>query len=307
MQAADHVIGRDRRQRADLAPRSACARRARGILSHPVEHRELVVVRGRRSACRPLSMKIPARRAELEPALTGAQRALAAARRRPTLVKNRCPKLRTLAPTACSSRSSTTTLSPRRRASCACARPTMPAPTTHTSASIRLRRVGHVVMPSSTYKSSLPACRLFSRGSRLRDTGLKRAATHLYSHVPMSIDFAANDRTYAPPSSPVLAICADGWDPEYVDDALERALMPRLAEALDGGGTYALGRAQVPTFTNPNNVTIVTGVSAAHQRDRGEPLPHRRRRARSRSPTRASCVRPRSTPPRLRPGSAFSA
>ena len=24
-----------------------------------------------------------------------------------------------------------------------------------------------------------------------------------------------------------------------------------------------LGRAQVPTFTNPNNVTIVTGVSAA--------------------------------------------
>jgi phosphonoacetate hydrolase len=39
--------------------------------------------------------------------------------------------------------------------------------------------------------------------------------------------------------------------------------MPRIAEALDGGGAYALGRAQVPTFTNPNNVAIVTGVSAA--------------------------------------------
>jgi len=75
--------------------------------------------------------------------------------------------------------------------------------------------------------------------------------------------FAANDRTYAAPREPVLAICADGWDPEYVDDALERRLMPRLGEALDGGGTYALGRAQVPTFTNPNNVAIVTGVSAA--------------------------------------------
>ena len=61
----------------------------------------------------------------------------------------------------------------------------------------------------------------------------------------------------------MLAICADGWDPEYVDDALERSLMPRLAEALAGGGSYALGRAQVPTFTNPNNVAIVTGVSAA--------------------------------------------
>ena len=61
----------------------------------------------------------------------------------------------------------------------------------------------------------------------------------------------------------MLAICADGWDPEYVDDALERSLMPRLAEALGSGGSYALGRAQVPTFTNPNNVAIVTGVSAA--------------------------------------------
>ncbi len=61
----------------------------------------------------------------------------------------------------------------------------------------------------------------------------------------------------------MLAICADGWDPDYVDDALERRLVPRLAEALDHGGTYALARAQVPTFTNPNNVAIVTGVSAA--------------------------------------------
>jgi phosphonoacetate hydrolase len=75
--------------------------------------------------------------------------------------------------------------------------------------------------------------------------------------------FQANGRTYRAPERPVLAICADGWDPEYVDDALERSLMPRLAAALGSGGTYVLGRAQVPTFTNPNNVAIVTGVAAA--------------------------------------------
>ena len=75
--------------------------------------------------------------------------------------------------------------------------------------------------------------------------------------------FEANGRVYRLPRRGVLAICADGWDPAYVDDALQRRLMPRLAEALDGGGTYVLGRAQVPTFTNPNNVAIVTGVSAA--------------------------------------------
>ncbi len=94
----------------------------------------------------------------------------------------------------------------------------------------------------------------------------------------MGSELIVNDRSYRVPARPVLAICADGWDPEYVDDALARSLMPRLAEALDSGGTYALGRAQVPTFTNPNNVAIVTGVSAAvngiagnHYRDeRGE-------------------------------------
>ncbi len=87
---------------------------------------------------------------------------------------------------------------------------------------------------------------------------------NLYSHLCMSEPhFTANGRRYAAPTQPVLAICADGWDPAYVDDALARELMPRLAAALADGGTYALGRAQVPTFTNPNNVTIVTGVSAA--------------------------------------------
>jgi phosphonoacetate hydrolase len=75
--------------------------------------------------------------------------------------------------------------------------------------------------------------------------------------------FTVNGRRYQTPGQPVLAICADGWDPAYVDDALARALMPRLAGALATGGVYTLGRSQVPTFTNPNNVAIVTGVSAA--------------------------------------------
>src|ERR1700742_3173499 len=86
---------------------------------------------------------------------------------------------------------------------------------------------------------------------------------HLYSQH-MASTFQANGRNYRAPERPVLAVCADGWDPDYVDDALERRLMPRLAEALTAGGTYELARAQVPTFTNPNNVAIVTGVSAAH-------------------------------------------
>ena len=80
----------------------------------------------------------------------------------------------------------------------------------------------------------------------------------MYSRVETTVRFEASQRTYSPPDRKILAICADGWDPEYVDDAFERRLMPRLAETLEGGGSYVLARAQVPTFTNPNNVTIVT-------------------------------------------------
>ncbi len=38
----------------------------------------------------------------------------------------------------------------------------------------------------------------------------------------MAATFVANERVYKVPRRPVLAVCADGWDPEYVDDALER-------------------------------------------------------------------------------------
>lgn len=76
--------------------------------------------------------------------------------------------------------------------------------------------------------------------------------------------FTANGRRYRIPETPVLAVCADGWDPAYVDDALTRGLMPRLSAVIAAGGLHTHARAQVPTFTNPNNVAIVTGVSAAH-------------------------------------------
>lgn len=71
-----------------------------------------------------------------------------------------------------------------------------------------------------------------------------------------------NGRAYRVPDVPTAVICLDGSDPAYIDDALARGLMPRLAAALEEGGSYAVGRAQLPSFTNPNNVSIVTGVSA---------------------------------------------
>jgi len=69
-----------------------------------------------------------------------------------------------------------------------------------------------------------------------------------------------NGRAYRPPRQPTVAFTIDGGDPRYLDDALQRGLMPALAGVLAGGGAYARGRGCMPSLTNPNNLAIVTGV-----------------------------------------------
>jgi phosphonoacetate hydrolase len=72
----------------------------------------------------------------------------------------------------------------------------------------------------------------------------------------------ANGRWYRRPAVRTAVVCLDGVDPDYLDDAFDRGLTPRLAE-LAAGGTYVGGLAQLPSFTNPNNVSIVTGAPPA--------------------------------------------
>jgi phosphonoacetate hydrolase len=70
----------------------------------------------------------------------------------------------------------------------------------------------------------------------------------------------ANGREYHAPRQPTVVITIDGGDPAYLDDARARGLMPRLVGMLACGGAYHRGRAQMPTLTNPNNMSIVTGL-----------------------------------------------
>jgi phosphonoacetate hydrolase len=57
-----------------------------------------------------------------------------------------------------------------------------------------------------------------------------------------------------------VVITIDGCAPEYLLDALARGLMPRLEVSLNAGGALQRGLAQMPTLTNPNNMSIVTGL-----------------------------------------------
>ncbi|MGI9147394.1 MAG: alkaline phosphatase family protein [Chloroflexota bacterium] len=68
-----------------------------------------------------------------------------------------------------------------------------------------------------------------------------------------------NGRTYLRPAQPTVVFTIDGGDPRYLDDALSRGLMPTLSGMLSSGA-YARGRGCMPSLTNPNNLSIVTGV-----------------------------------------------
>ncbi|MBV9598693.1 MAG: alkaline phosphatase family protein [Chloroflexi bacterium] len=66
---------------------------------------------------------------------------------------------------------------------------------------------------------------------------------------------------YQLPRRPTVVLVIDGGDPRYLEDALGRGLMPNLRAMLDRGGAYHVGRGCMPSLTNPNNLSIVTGVA----------------------------------------------
>lgn len=71
----------------------------------------------------------------------------------------------------------------------------------------------------------------------------------------------ANGRVYMlGKDAPVVVICVDGGAPAYFEDALARGLMPNLQQIISQG-VYLLGEGVIPSFTNPNNIAIVTGVT----------------------------------------------
>jgi phosphonoacetate hydrolase len=70
---------------------------------------------------------------------------------------------------------------------------------------------------------------------------------------------AVNGRRYRWPRNPVVVVCVDGCEPEYVNQAISAGAAPFLA-GLDGNGTCLTADCVVPSFTNPNNLSIVTGV-----------------------------------------------
>ncbi|HEV2518327.1 MAG TPA: phosphonoacetate hydrolase [Devosia sp.] len=83
-----------------------------------------------------------------------------------------------------------------------------------------------------------------------------------------------NGRSYRRPQRPVVVICFDGCDPEYLSAGRAAGVIPNLVRMMDEG-FHSVAQAAMPTFTNPNNVAIacgappaVTGVAGNYYLDR---------------------------------------
>ena len=128
---------------------------------------------------------------------------------------------------------------------------------------------------------------------------------------------SANGRSYRWADRPLVVVCVDGCEADYINQAIQAGVAPYLRRRCATKGTSLLGDCVVPSFTNPNNLSIVTGVPPAvhgicgnyfYDRENDEEvmmndakylraethargLLERRREGRRSSPPRTSCAR----------------
>jgi len=77
-------------------------------------------------------------------------------------------------------------------------------------------------------------------------------------HAPQVV----NGRRYRWMDRPLVVICVDGCEFDYIHKAVAAGVAPFLGTMLSSGAAFEAD-CVVPSFTNPNNLSIVTGVSPA--------------------------------------------
>lgn len=78
----------------------------------------------------------------------------------------------------------------------------------------------------------------------------------------MPADVSVNGIRYRWPKTPVAVVCIDGGDPAYLQQALKEGAIPNIARFMQRGFS-AVAEGTVPSFTCPNNMSIITGTPAA--------------------------------------------
>ena len=68
-----------------------------------------------------------------------------------------------------------------------------------------------------------------------------------------------NDINYSWPRKPLAVVCIDVGDPEYLQTGLRDGIIPNIARFMNEG-FYQVAQGSMPSFTCPNNMSIVTGT-----------------------------------------------
>jgi phosphonoacetate hydrolase len=78
--------------------------------------------------------------------------------------------------------------------------------------------------------------------------------------VNLPTDITVNGRSYRWMDRPLVVVCVDGCEYEYITAAAAAGAAPFLGRLIAGAGTSFIADCVMPSFTNPNNLSIVTGV-----------------------------------------------
>jgi len=78
----------------------------------------------------------------------------------------------------------------------------------------------------------------------------------------MVAEIEVNQRRYRLPAHSTVIVCIDGCEQEYINQAVLAGVAP-FFQSLPEIGTVLTGYSVIPSFTNPNNMSIVTGVPPA--------------------------------------------
>ncbi|MBH67644.1 MAG: phosphonoacetate hydrolase [Rhodospirillaceae bacterium] len=67
-----------------------------------------------------------------------------------------------------------------------------------------------------------------------------------------------NGRDYRWPRKTLIVICIDGSEPDYIEKAVQEGVMPFTEKMIREGADLRVN-CVIPSFTNPNNISIITG------------------------------------------------
>ncbi len=77
-------------------------------------------------------------------------------------------------------------------------------------------------------------------------------------NINAGANITVNGRSYRFPKAPTVCVCIDGSEPGYIERAAAKGLAPNFARLMKEGSNL-LAQSVIPSFTNPNNLSIITG------------------------------------------------